>query len=1141
MPGYDYTVAARAGVRTEAHAARAEDRIQGCVARERRIPTTTGTRRAIVACIPDVPPDCSDSATPPSTPIGMFTLRIVLCATLAAAFPCTNASGQVRYRIERVATSSGLSQSSVYAVEQDRFGYLWIGTRDGLNRYDGYEFRVFRHTPFEPASLGGVTVTSISADHEGNLWLRADAGVDLLNRSTMTFTHLDATPFSTQRVRESQVTAVTAAPPGGGLICAAGTLYYVHPRTLMMTPIAIRVKGRDDTSAIRMRYVTTDPSGTIWAVSSLGVLYNNGSPNSAWRVAGPLHDSTSMMFLGTQRRHEIYAGSTSRPGHGEQVVHCTDDGRVRHVAGRLFADTSLYRELEVMPLGVTTDRVIWYRLRALRTLDRYTGVIAVPAARMARGPLATDELERWRVANNARTSNMFEDRSGVIWIGTDNGLLRVMRSGARFESIGPAVYAQRPAHQCAVRAVLPEADGGIWLGTDEGASRFDPLSQSWKTYRRMAPRSDQVRSVNVIFRDEDGTILFGTSSGIARYDHLHDRMEPMPIRAPGHATPAIFSLMRTRDRRLWIGSRDHGVLVVDSTGTASQPFAADPIGQVLRRQLIWRMHQDRRGRLWFATAIGLFCDPGNGSRLIAYYHSARTESLPHNNVCGITETGDGTLWFATYGGGIARFVEPPGKGVDRPGSFATFSSQQGLPSDAAYAVIPDAGGRLWVSTNSGLCAVNVADGSVRTYTEADGLQGNDFGFGAAGSVGDTLFFGGPNGVSWFRPEALRDNTIPPTMAITAVQILGHEIQRELHDGDTLEIAHDENYVTLEFAALDFTNTAANRYRYRMNGLHAAWVDCGAHRTASFSNLDPGAYTFTVAGTNNDGVWCIEPVTIHLHVVPPWYLTTWFKALLIAGALGGLAAAVWLRLRTIHRREQMERRSAELALMALRAQMNPHFIFNALASIQHLIATDMPDRAMLYLGTFSRLIRSALENSRLAAVPLADELESLRLYLELESLRFGERLHYTITVDPAVAIDEVTIPTMLMQPYVENAINHGLFNRPDGGTVTITLKRDAGRLVCIVEDDGIGRAAAALLQQRDPTLSPRSTGRRSLGMSVTGERIAMLRATTGRRYELRVIDLHDENGEPRGTRVELIFPMDPSSNDLQEHNDADNRD
>lgn len=369
----------------------------------------------------------------------------------------------------------------------------------------------------------------------------------------------------------------------------------------------------------------------------------------------------------------------------------------------------------------------------------------------------------------------------------------------------------------------------------------------------------------------------------------------------------------------------------------------------------------------------------------------------------------------------------------------------------------------------------------------------------------------------------RFNTQAPKVELTSVSVMDKEVLYIAISDKPIELDHNQNFLQFEFSALQFNNHNQLQYAYLLEGADKDWIYSGNRNFVSYSGLGPGKYVFRVKAANNDGVWSNQETRIELMIREPIWRRDWFLVL----CAGLLMLGMWLiyrfRIKRIRREESLKagfhQQLADMEMRALRAQMNPHFIFNSLNSIQKYILKNDQYAASQYLTKFSRLIRLILDHSNQNNILLSSETELLQLYCEMESLRFDHRFNYRIQVDASLQPDTQEIPSMLIQPYVENAIWHGLLHKETTGNLLIEFKKTAdGQLIVMVEDDGVGRSRAAELK------SKQVLKKKSYGMQITEDRIALINRLNKIQASCRVLDLTDAQGRPAGTRVELVIPL-----------------
>jgi hypothetical protein len=409
----------------------------------------------------------------------------------------------------------------------------------------------------------------------------------------------------------------------------------------------------------------------------------------------------------------------------------------------------------------------------------------------------------------------------------------------------------------------------------------------------------------------------------------------------------------------------------------------------------------------------------------------------------------------------------------------------------------------------------------------DGIQSSEFNQNAALKTKDGEFLlGGMNGFNAFYPGDINQNKYIPPIVITCFKKYNEVQKSEINDEDTIELSYKDNFFSFEFSALDYSNPSKNKYAYKLEHFDKDWIYCDANkRFAEYTKVSPGIYKFRVNGTNCDGVWNEKGVSVTIIINPPWWATWMFRIPFIFFVIFTGWYIITRRFRQLSKKHEMEKKVLEiekqlfdLEQKALQLQMNPHFIFNSLNSIQSFIVNNDSDKATLYLAKFAQLMRLILANSREQFVPVKDEIKVLIYYMDIENLRFDNKFDYKITVDPEIDDDFVGIPPMIIQPYVENAILHGIIHKKEKGNISIILSLRKENIHCVVEDDGVGREKAMEIKNNS------GFEHKSRGMIITKERLEILNKQIKGQISVNVFDLKDENGIAKGTKVEIIIPF-----------------
>lgn len=1011
-----------------------------------------------------------------------------------------------RFFSENTHIERGLSQNTVNVVFQDSHGFLWLGTWDGLNRYDGYEFRHYNRE----SGLSNETIRALA--QTGNLlWVGTEEGLNAVNLCEGSITSYFASDNDTTKLTHNWINHLLVDSRGRLWVSTAAGLSVVNPATGQIRQFL----GGDYGNLIRSNYfnfLLEDHEGRFWAATRNGLVRFNPPEQQIMRY---LHNPANPEAL----PHDQVIALAQTSDHAIWVGTRGGLSRLDPATGRFGLPIALQKQepglarAEINRLYTEHDSLLWIGTQVLglfkynlesQILTSYTYAVDNPNS-----------------LSDNRVYDIVRDNRGNLWVGTFNGLNRLSTNLPLFRTFRNNPLESNSLINNSVWAFEEDAGGRIWVGTEEGISIFDSRSLSFSRLRSGPGQNGLPDShIRKIYRDRQNRMWIGTRyNGLSMFDPENKTVKHYR-HMPGDTTSLpdnqVVSLLEDHKGQIWVGT-PFGLGRLDiNTGKFSnyRPDPANPNALPDRRVL--DIFQDNTNRIWLATGNGLaLYRPDRDDFKVFRSGGNKGEA---NRLFSIHPDGRDRLWLGTRGGGIMIF-DPANE------TFVTYTERDGLSNNVAYMALTDKSGNVWISTNWGLTRFN-ADSQVFTNFEVgDGLQSNEFNFNAGMVASDgRLYFGGMNGFTMFYPEDIRQNTEPARIIVTTYKLLNQLQFKQLCNGDTLRLRYDENFFGFEFAALDFANSNKIKYRFKLENHNDDWVErLAGQRYAEFARVSPGIYRFTVQSTNADGIWADNAITIHIIVYPPWYLTWWFRVLLISAGIMLFYLFLFLRLRSVRRKHLDEKRyleyqkkTNELEQKALQLQMNPHFLFNSLNSIQSFVLRNDIDNAIRYLSKFSQLMRRTLNHSKESTIPLQDELEAIRLYLDIEQLRFENKFEYRIDLDEDIDEQFVEIPPMILQPIVENAIHHGLMHRESGGKLIISLQAEDRAIRIVVEDNGIGRARSAVLRKQS------GIRRESLGMAITTERIEMLNQYAGQGYTLEVTDLVDASGGAAGTRVTILI-------------------
>lgn len=1018
---------------------------------------------------------------------------------------------------ERISTDmiryeKGLSQNTVQCAIQDSYGFMWFGTWDGLNKYDGYTFTVWN----EENGLSNQNIQAIVEDNEGLIWIGTEDGLNVYDRlhdqiQVYRHDHRNKHSLVHNRIR------TLSLDKNGDIWIGTNRGISVFKKNQNRF-VNFRHEINNSSSLINnwINHIYCDNQGRVWIATYKGLdLFDPKSKGFIHFNKSTGWDSIAMISvynIAQSEDNSIWiAGQTGLfmlDLQNKDIVH----PYLHYPGSSLPADhlivKILFDERENLWIGTAQH-----------------GLIIMDPETNEYERIQNDQDDPQSISNN-QIYSLYEDDAGIIWVGSFSGLNKYDPNSSKFRH-----HRRNPANPVGllsdvIFAFMEDDKGTIWVGSENGINLFRPESASFSLLKDKNGKPTPLINglVRAFHQDGEGVVWIGTSAGLVKYDP-----ETMILRTFAATKDISSSLVNnfirtiTEDSKgnLWIGT-DRGISIFNKHDEVFTNFIhTENTPGSLPDNIVFDIHIDSRGRVWVATGSGLcWFNPVN-QRFIPFINDMESK-LSGNQLrfSSITETPDGTFWCGTFGGGMMKFNSELYK-------YSYYTDKDGLPNNVVYKIIDDLKGNLWVPTNRGLARFNIANESFVTYTVKDGMQSNEFNLGASlRTRNGRMLFGGMNGFNSFFPDEIRKNINPPRIAVSGFYIFDKLIHRELFDGDTIHLKYSENFFAFNFTALDFANPAKNQYRYFLHNFDKGWISADAYdRLAEYTNVPPGKYSFRIKGSNNDGIWNDDGISITLIIAPPWYATWLFRGTIFGSVGLFIYIMVLSRIRRINKKHhiekqflEMEKQYFELEQKALRLQMNPHFIFNTLNSIQSYMINNDSDTAIEYLAKFARLMRQVLTNSRESYIPVKEELLALNYYLEIEQLRFEDKFNYKIIVEKQIDEEFTGIPPMILQPYVENAIIHGLMYKKEGGTVTISLEQRTDCIFCVIEDDGVGRERSMQLARES------GLERKSTGMLITQQRLDILNKGDAGELMVNVVDKYSEDGSAAGTRVEIKMPF-----------------
>ncbi|MCB1042357.1 MAG: response regulator [Acidobacteria bacterium] len=819
----------------------------------------------------------------------------------------------------------GLSQSSVYDVVQDHDGLIWLATEDGLNRYDGVGFNVYKHNPKNLNSLSESHILSLHVGPDGSLWIGTfGGGLNRFESKNDSFTRYLNNPSDPRSLSGDHVADIVTDQQGDLWIATldSGISCWLRDKDEFVQFSA----NPNQVGSLKSNLtycLATDANGDVW-IGTLHGLYRLRSELLANAKSGQhlfepyLHNpddpdtipSDSIRAILVDSNHTLWVGTTSGLCRSLETVDATTFGRFKnYTAGNAEEHDLYHHDVQVIfedsrgNLLVGTDGGGLYIYQS--STDSFVQYDHQPA-------------DAESISSN-RVWSIAEDHSGLLWLGTFvGGVNRLDLRRLQFNHLYHQPRNPNSLPDNFIKAIAKDGKGRLWLGTGSGVVAISPdypntrvgepivlFQESHEPNRSDSLSHNYVRCLTV---DSDGYIWVGTWGGGLNRRHpnknqyerfLHDPSDPTSV---NHSL--IRSLMVDRNGTLWVGT-SNGLDRFDAQKRIFLHHIFEPEGSANQdKNRVSSILESRSGTFWLGTDGGLLrFDPVTGT-YTSYTHNLHKEGgLSSNLVRPLYEDKDGIIWLGTKGGGLNRLDPVTEK-------FTHFTEADGLPNNVIYAILPDRLGRFWLSTNKGLTQFDPDTGTCLVFDVRDGLQSNEFNWGASYRGEDgTLYLGGINGLNAFHPERLIFNNNKPLVAFRDFR-LGYSqepLEIPVWTKNRVTIPYAKNAFSAEFVALDYTNPSKNKFRYRLEGFDQNWHDLGNINRINYTNLDPGIYKLEVMGSNNDGLWCDQPAILTIAVVPPWWLTAWAQSLFGFATLGLVMLAL---LQFIRRRDQKQARLLE---------------------------------------------------------------------------------------------------------------------------------------------------------------------------------------------------------------------------------------
>lgn len=963
-----------------------------------------------------------------------------------------------QYNFKNYSVESGLPYVQIFTMFQDNNGYLWSGGYGGASKFNGHVFQ--NYSPKN--GLANHYVNAIIEDQFHLITIGTIDGLSVIDNpkgKISNYTIKDGLP-------SNHVTSFCLEPKVGLWTGTNKGLCIWDGKKVIQVPF---FKNRNITCLLY-----SEKHG-VFVGTNKGLFLQKNNSNDFIIVVDSINVSS---MSNSKNSNELYIGTSNG-----LFIYDFDKSKTHifHVSNGLIDE-------EISSVLCQKNGTVW--------IGSKSGLISFNGSDFSYYTIGFDN-------NSNHIRSLLIDYEDNLWIGTHSGLYK-------YRGKGFTIYDRQNGYglgNAFIYQITRDANGNLWFGTENNGT-FKFANGFFKNYSVKQGLIDN--KVTAILPIEDGSIWFGTDKGISVFKN--EKFENLPFGPAFKQEAPINCFYRDSRGVIWVGGQN-GLCSMKKNGNSFlTTYYKLPIQAIEKEGYsVWSFIEDDKGVLWVGTYLeGLFKLEDN-----EFKRQAISSPEPIATALDLCKDKFGNIYAATLNGVLMFNTNKH--------TYKIISEKDGLSSELVYTIgITKDNNYLWAGTNQGVNRIDIKKLQydiidIVKYGKNDGFTGVESNsHGIFEDADSSIWFGTVNGLIKYSPKEFIENDNLSKTHITNIK-LGYA-DTLLENGSVLP--YSLNNISFYFDGICLTAPEKVLYSYKLENYDKEWSPYTDINNTKYDNLPPGKYTFKVKSCNNEGIWNIEPVTFTFTIKTPYYKTWWFVVICFISISGIVIIVFRIRIGQIRNKQQAEfEQQVEISkaeLKALRAQMNPHFVFNSLNSIQHYILNNKGDEAAKYLNKFAKLIRIILNNSEKPTVTINEDIEALKLYLELERMRFDNKFEYSISIDESIDGDYDEIPPMLIQPYLENAILHGVNPKDGNGQISITMKIVNQFIKISIIDDGIGRDKSNAIQSLQP-----AARHKSLGMKITKDRVRILNALQQSNLNVNIIDLYNDKKEPIGTQVDIF--------------------
>jgi len=1070
-------------------------------------------------------------------------------------------------RFDHLTVEDGLSNNVANTVIQDQTGFMWFATEDGLNRYDGYSFKIFRHDPENSNSISDNNIWALCEDRQGNIWIGTKAGVlDKYNPETEIFTHWE---IKSDLTEENSITAIFEDGKGNIWI---GTykegLYKLVPST---NNFDHWIANTDDEKSLSHNYIhdiCEDNDGNILIGTHIGLnKFNPDSPQSGFEKFFYNLDNQKSLS------NNLIWGISKSTLYPDNVWICTLNNLTKFDSEKLLFERVTIGNPDHLQYGTSVNSlveeiednelIIW--------AASYSGLIRINLSSDNSKRFVHDELNVQSLNSN-QINKIIKDRTGVLWVATENGVSYSTPKSTSFNSISLGNDGSNIAtilKKKNITAISKFDDSRIWIGTANGLYLLDNSEINAGIKKMPEFGNDHIWSLVSMSKNEIWVGTFG--KGLKQFNYAENKIVSWDLEDPKIRTQSVFynrALFADSKKNIWVGYWGVGAARINPQTGISEVWLNEPGNPTsISHNDVWVIKEDKFGRIWLGTVGGglnLFEEKDGG----IFHHWIQSKDdkngLSSNNIYSICvannlkELGDSetVLWIGTSDG-LNRFeiINNHNSDIyDIEIKNQFYNVKDGLPDNSVNSIIEDENGNLWLGTGSGISFFDESKKTFTNFTTADGINGTLMNPESASRLDNGLIlFGSTRGLNIFSPKNIKLSAYKPNVVITDFQIFNKSVQigddsplkESIRTIDEIILAPDQDVFSFEFAALDYNSSQSIEYAYKMEGFDNDWIESGKRRFVTYTNLDPGNYVFKVKSSNADGIWNDTVTSVNIIMTPPWWRTLWAYGLYVILIFLGLIGIRKFELSRTKLRNELKLREIEVRNKSELEEVKSRFF----ANLSHEFRTplmlikgpleqlksgvsnkDFADNIELIERNSNRLkelIDQLLELSQLekTAVPLKAKhtnlVETLRgLLASFEALARQKNIDLKFESD--LSSETCWIDRDKIEKIINNLLSNAFKFTPQGGNVSVTLKdfsTDGKQFAeIIISDSGVGISKSKIDKVFDRFFQVDNSDQRSYGGSGIG--LALVK---------EFVDLHKwkisvNSEEGKGTEFKIQIPL-----------------